>query len=67
MSPEQIAFDPGIGFGKTVGHNLTLIKRMAELRVEERPLVLGASRKRLPGRGHRRRRKCGSGWGRRWR
>ncbi len=45
MSPEQIAFDPGLGFGKTTGHNLTLIKRMAELRVEERPLVLGASRK----------------------
>jgi dihydropteroate synthase len=45
MTPEQIAFDPGIGFGKTVAHNLSLIKRMAELRVEDRPLVLGASRK----------------------
>jgi len=45
MTPEQIAFDPGIGFGKTVGHNLSLIKHAAELRVEDRPLVLGASRK----------------------
>jgi dihydropteroate synthase len=45
MSPEQIAFDPGLGFGKTLEHNLSLIKRIAELRVEERPLVLGASRK----------------------
>jgi dihydropteroate synthase len=45
MKPEQIVFDPGIGFGKTAAHNLSLIKRMAELRVEERPLLLGASRK----------------------
>ncbi len=45
MTPEQIAFDPGIGFGKTADHNLTLIRSVAELRVENRPLVLGASRK----------------------
>jgi dihydropteroate synthase len=45
MTHEQVAFDPGIGFGKTVEHNLTLIRRMEELRVEGRPLVLGASRK----------------------
>ncbi len=45
MKPEQIAFDPGIGFGKTAAHNLTLINHMEELRVEDRPLVLGASRK----------------------
>ena len=49
MTPEQIAFDPGIGFGKTAAHNLTLIKRMAELRVEGRPLALGASRKSFLG------------------
>jgi dihydropteroate synthase len=40
-----IAFDPGIGFGKTVGHNLSLLANLARLRVEERPLVLGVSRK----------------------
>lgn len=45
MTPEQIAFDPGIGFGKRTGHNLSLIKRIGELRLEGRPLVLGASRK----------------------
>ncbi len=47
MTPEQIALDPGIGFGKSVGHNLTLIRRIAELRVEDRPLMLGVSRKGL--------------------
>ncbi len=40
-----IAFDPGIGFGKTVGHNLSLLANLAQLRVEERPLVVGVSRK----------------------
>jgi len=45
MAPEQIVFDPGIGFGKTVSHNLSLVKRIADLRVADRPLLLGASRK----------------------
>ena len=45
MTPEQIAFDPGIGFGKRVEDNLSLIKRIGELRVADRPLALGASRK----------------------
>jgi dihydropteroate synthase len=40
-----IAFDPGIGFGKTVGHNLSLLANLGRLRVEERPLVVGVSRK----------------------
>jgi dihydropteroate synthase len=40
-----IAFDPGIGFGKTVEHNLSLLARLAELRVHDRPLVVGVSRK----------------------
>jgi dihydropteroate synthase len=40
-----IAFDPGIGFGKTVGHNLALLANLARLRVEERPIVVGVSRK----------------------
>lgn len=40
-----IAFDPGIGFGKTVGHNLSLLANLARLRVEARPLVVGVSRK----------------------
>jgi dihydropteroate synthase len=40
-----IAFDPGIGFGKTVGHNLSLLANLARLRAEERPVVVGVSRK----------------------
>jgi dihydropteroate synthase len=40
-----IAFDPGIGFGKTVAHNLSLLANLARLRVEDRPLVVGVSRK----------------------
>jgi dihydropteroate synthase len=40
-----IAFDPGIGFGKTVGHNLSLLANLAQLRVHDRPLVVGVSRK----------------------
>jgi dihydropteroate synthase len=40
-----IAFDPGFGFGKTVGHNLSLLANLAGLRVEERPIVVGVSRK----------------------
>jgi dihydropteroate synthase len=40
-----IAFDPGIGFGKTVEHNLALLANLARLRVHDRPLVVGVSRK----------------------
>ena len=40
-----IAFDPGIGFGKTVEHNLSLLAHLARLRVQARPLVVGVSRK----------------------
>ena len=40
-----IAFDPGIGFGKTVEHNLELLAHLERLRVHDRPLVVGVSRK----------------------
>ena len=40
-----IAFDPGIGFGKTVEHNLALLADLPRLRVHDRPLVVGVSRK----------------------
>jgi dihydropteroate synthase len=40
-----IAFDPGIGFGKTVEHNLSLLVHLPALRVHDRPLVVGVSRK----------------------
>ena len=45
IHPMAIAFDPGIGFGKTLQHNLELLARLAELRVHDRPLVIGVSRK----------------------
>jgi dihydropteroate synthase len=44
-----IAFDPGIGFGKTLAHNLALLRNLPRLRVEERPLVVGVSRKSFLG------------------
>ena len=40
-----IAFDPGIGFGKTVEHNLKLLANLPRLRMHDRPLVVGVSRK----------------------
>jgi dihydropteroate synthase len=45
VDAKAIAFDPGIGFGKTVGHNLSLLAHLESLRVQERPLVVGVSRK----------------------
>jgi dihydropteroate synthase len=45
----RIAFDPGIGFGKTVDHNLDLLRRLPELQVRDRPLVIGVSRKSFLG------------------
>jgi len=44
-----IAFDPGIGFGKTVAHNLDLLANLPRLQVENRPLVVGVSRKSFLG------------------
>jgi len=49
VDPMTIAFDPGIGFGKTLEHNLQLLKNLERLRVEERPLVVGISRKAFLG------------------
>lgn len=49
ISPEAVALDPGIGFGKTVEHNLAIIDRLHEFRSLGCPVVLGASRKRFLG------------------
>jgi dihydropteroate synthase len=46
---EQTILDPGIGFGKTVGHNLRLLGRLGEFARLERPLLLGVSRKSFLG------------------
>jgi dihydropteroate synthase len=40
-----IAFDPGIGFGKTLEHNLEVLAQLDRLRAHDRPLVVGVSRK----------------------
>ena len=45
VDPMAIAFDPGIGFGKTVEHNLALLAHLERLRIRNRPLVVGVSRK----------------------
>lgn len=46
---EQIVVDPGIGFGKNLEHNLELIKRLAEFKNLEYPLLVGPSRKSFIG------------------
>jgi len=45
VDPMAIAFDPGIGFGKTLDHNLELLAQLERLRGDDRPLVVGVSRK----------------------
>ena len=49
IDPMAIAFDPGIGFGKTLEHNLTLLRNLPQLRIKDRPLVVGVSRKSFLG------------------
>lgn len=49
VDPMRLAFDPGIGFGKTVAHNLALLRHLHALIIEGRPLVLGVSRKSFIG------------------
>ncbi len=48
-SRERILLDPGIGFGKTLTHNLLLLKHLRVFKALGRPLVLGTSRKRFIG------------------
>ena len=49
VSPEQILIDPGLGFGKNTEHNLEILRRLRELQLVGRPIVVGASRKRFIG------------------
>jgi dihydropteroate synthase len=46
---ENIIVDPGIGFGKTLAHNLTLLRGLSALAVLGQPLLVGASRKAFIG------------------
>ena len=50
ISEERIMLDPGIGFGKTVTHNLELLGRLDELAVIGPPVIVGPSRKSFLGR-----------------
>jgi len=50
IEAERIAVDPGIGFGKTLEHNVALLARLEELLPLGRPIVIGASRKSFLGR-----------------
>jgi dihydropteroate synthase len=50
IAEERICLDPGIGFGKTVEHNLELLARVEEIVSLGRPVLIGASRKRFLGR-----------------
>ena len=49
VAEERIWVDPGIGFGKTLEHNLELLRRLGELRELGRPIVVGTSRKSFIG------------------
>jgi dihydropteroate synthase len=47
---ERVILDPGIGFGKTVEHNLALLRRLDEIVALGRPVLIGTSRKSFLGR-----------------
>jgi dihydropteroate synthase len=49
ISPDCLCFDPGIGFGKTLDHNLALLSAVDTLSPPGRPLLLGVSRKSFIG------------------
>jgi dihydropteroate synthase len=50
IAEERLLLDPGIGFGKTVEHNLELLRRLGEFLDLGRPVVIGTSRKSFLGR-----------------
>lgn len=50
IKKNKIIIDPGIGFGKTVRHNLEIIKRLGEFKRLGVPILLGPSRKSFIGR-----------------
>jgi dihydropteroate synthase len=50
LPPERVAMDPGIGFGKTLAHNLALLDRLPLLAGLGCPILVGASRKASLGR-----------------
>lgn len=49
LAAERIVLDPGFGFGKTLAHNLELLRRLGELSVNGLPVLAGLSRKSMVG------------------
>ncbi len=49
VDPEKTIIDPGIGFGKTIDHNLAIIKHLSQFRFLGRPILIGTSRKSFIG------------------
>ncbi|HLG43898.1 MAG TPA: dihydropteroate synthase, partial [Nitrospirales bacterium] len=49
ITRERIAVDPGLGFGKTLDHNLTILRGLSALAALGRPIVIGPSRKGFVG------------------
>ncbi|MGB3975979.1 MAG: dihydropteroate synthase [bacterium] len=49
IAPDKLIVDPGIGFGKTLEHNLTLIRNLNRIRINNCPVLLGVSRKSMIG------------------
>ena len=49
IAPERIALDPGFGFGKTLEHNLSLLRHLPQLAIGDPPLLIGVSRKSMIG------------------
>jgi len=49
LAHDKICIDPGIGFGKTTAHNITLLQNLTELQKLRAPILVGLSRKRMIG------------------
>jgi dihydropteroate synthase len=49
IGAERLLVDPGFGFGKTLEHNLTLLRHLPELSADGVPLLVGLSRKAMLG------------------
>lgn len=49
IKPDKIIIDPGIGFGKKLGHNFEIIRKLADFKVLGKPILLGPSRKSFIG------------------
>jgi len=49
MTDDRLCVDPGFGFGKTLAHNLALFSALESLRIDDLPILVGVSRKRMIG------------------